>query len=398
MRILFISPYLPSLIRVRPYNLIKHLAQQGHKITLLALVPPGENSGSLDSLRSWCERVQTVSLPRWRTLWNALAALPTQTPLQAAYSRSPEMAKTIRTALSESSFDVAHIEHLRGAELDVAVDKLPIIFDSVDSISLLFERVRQSGPTWRSRLMARLELARTRRYESHLLERYERVLVTSPQDKEALVALSATNNGHDRLVVVPNGVDLDYFAPLDVARDPATIIFTGKMSYHANIAAALDLATQVMPLVWRQLPEARLVIAGKDPPAALQTLAGEPRITVTGMVPDLRPHLAAATVAVLPIRYGVGIQNKILEAMAMATPVVTTSQTLSAIQARADHEIIVADTPEALSRATLALLKDTDRRCRIGQAGRRYVEKHHDWHNVAKRLVSVYQAALAVPG
>ena len=395
LRILFITPYLPSLIRVRPYNLIKYLAQRGHHLTLLALVPPGEDTSSLEALQSWCRQVQTISLPRWRTLWNGVSALPGRTPLQAAYSRSPAMVELIRQIQSDTTFDVAHVEHLRGAELGRATTGLPTVFDSVDSISLLFESVRRSGPTWRSRLLAGLDLSRTRHYESRLLEGYQRVLVTSPRDKETLLQLATTADAEQRLVVLPNGVDLDYFKPLEISRDPASLVFTGKMSYHANVAAALDLANQVMPLVWQQLPDTKLIIAGKDPAAELLALAADPRLTVTGTVPDLRPYLAKAAVAVSPMRYGVGIQNKVLEAMAMATPVITTPQTVTALQTRVEHDILVADTPQAMARLIVKVLLNEALRRRIGQAGRQYVETHHDWQVAAARLESVYRQLLA---
>jgi sugar transferase (PEP-CTERM/EpsH1 system associated) len=395
LRILFICPYLPSLIRVRPYNLIQALARRGHLVTLLALEPPAEDAGGLDALRQWCQRVEIVPLPGWRTLWNGVQALPTRTPLQAAYSRSPQMARLIRQVQSEAAFDVAHVEHLRGAELSWAVKGVPVVFDSVDSITLLFEHVRHSGPTWRSRMKAGLDLARTRHYEGHLLERYRRVLVTSPCDRDALVRISTTPDVDGRLVVLPNGVDLDYFAPRATPRDPATIIFTGKMSYHANTAAALDLTTQVMPHVWQQRPDARLAIVGKDPPAKLLALTGDPRITVTGFVPDLRPYLAQATVAVSPIRYGVGIQNKVLEAMAMATPVVSTPQATTALQVQAGQDLLVADTSQGIAESILALLADEELRRQIGNAGRRYVEAYHNWTTIAEKLEGVYRQVMA---
>jgi len=394
MRVLFIAPYLPSLIRVRPYNLIKHLAEHGHQITLLALMPPGEDAGGLADLRQWCHAVETAPLPRWRTLWNGLTAIPSQTPFQAAYSRSPEMAALIRQTVSNTQFDVVHLEHLRGAELSRALNGTPVVFDSVDSISLLFEQVQQAGPTLKSRLLAGLDLSRTRRYEGRLLQRFQRVLVTSPRDKEMLANLSPADSYSDRLVVLPNGVDLDYFTPLDVQREPETVVFTGKMSYHANIAAALDLATRIMPQVWRHYPQAKLVLAGKDPSPELQALTADSRITVTGTVPDLRPYLARAGVAVSPIRYGVGIQNKVLEAMAMGTPVVSTPQAVSALQIRAGQEALVGDTPQALGAAITRLLSETELRAQVGQAGRRYVETHHDWRVIAVKLTDVYRAAI----
>ncbi len=394
LRILFITPYLPSLIRVRPYNLIKHLAERGHRLTLLALIPPGEDISGLDSLRRWCQQVETAPLPRWRTMWNALRAMPSRIPLQAAYSRSPVMAELIGQTQARAKFDVAHIEHLRGAELSYAVNSIPTVFDSVDSITLLFEQVRQAGPTWRSRLLAGLDLARTRHYEGRLLARFPRVLVTSPRDKEALAKLSDRSIDDKRLVVLPNGVDLDYFAPMALPREPATIIFSGKMSYHANIAAALDLATRIMPLVWAEFPQAKLTIAGKDPAPELLVLARDPRFTVTGTVPDLRPYLAVATIAVSPIRYGVGIQNKVLEALAMATPVVSTPQAISALQVEPDRELLVGDSPETIARAIVTLLRDDQLRQRMGQAGRRYVETYHDWGVAAEKLEQVYSEVI----
>jgi polysaccharide biosynthesis protein PslH len=395
LNILFISPYLPSLIRVRPYNLIKALAERGHCITLLALEPPGEDTSSLDTLRRWCQRVETVSLPRWRTLWNALQVIPGQTPLQAAYSRSPQMAELIRQTQAKNKFDIVHIEHLRGAELSEAANGTPLVFDSVDSITLLFERVLQAGPNWRSRMVARLDLARTRAYEGKLLERFQRVLVTSPRDRDTLAQLTTTPELNQRLLVLPNGVDLTYFKPSTTPRDPATLVFTGKMSYHANVAAGLDLATQVMPLVWQQLPQARLMIVGKDPTPALLALAADPRITVTGTVPDIRPYLAQATVGISPMRYGVGIQNKVLEAMAMATPVISTPQAVSALQVEGGQEALIAGTPAAMAQAVITLITNEPLRHQIGQAGRRYVETQHDWDLAAAKLEQIYREAAA---
>ena len=290
---------------------------------------------------------------------------------------------------------MVHIEHLRGAEFGRAVNGTPTVFDSVDSIALLFEQARRFGPTWRSRLMARLDLGRTRRYEGQLLTRFQRVLVTSPRDRNTLAQLSNTPVGDERFVIFPSGVDLDYFQPMDIPRDPATVIFTGKMSYHANFATALDLATQVMPLVWQQLPHARLTLAGKDPSADLLALSADPRITVTGTVPDLRPYLARATVAVSSIRYGAGIQTKVLEATAMGTPVVSTPKSIAALQVQPGKDLLLADTPPAIAQAVLALLTDEALRRRIGQAGRRYVETHHDWRVMVDRLEKVYRQAMA---
>lgn len=138
-----------------------------------------------------------------------------------------------------------------------------------------------------------------------------------------------------------------------------------------------------------------MVIVGKDPVPALLALTADPRITVTGTVPDIRPYLAQATVAISPIRYGVGIQNKVLEAMAMATPVVSTPQAVSALQVQAGHEVLVAETPETMAQAAVTLLTNDSLRQGVGQAGRHYVEVHHDWNRAAQRLEGIYREVSA---
>lgn len=395
LNILFISPYLPSKIHVRPYNFIKFLARRGHKITLLALIPPGQSLQSLSELKDCCTTVHTVTHPRWRTLWNGVQAIPTQMPFQAAYSRSPEFSALIRKTETANNFNVVHVEHLRGAEPSRAIRHTPIVFDAVDSISLLFERVMQSPPTPRSRLMAMLDLSRTKKYEANLLNMFNRVLVTSAHDRDALAALAEYPAENARLVVVPNGVDLDYFSPQATPRDPATIVFSGKMSYHANIAAAIDLATKIMPLVWQKFPATKLTLAGKDPASELLALQNDTRIEVTGTVPDLRPYLARATIAVSPIRYGVGIQNKVMEAMAMRTPVVSSPQAISALNVAAGHDLLVGDTAEAMAAAIILLLEHPYRREEIGATGRHFVEQHHSWEAATELLEAQYQAVLA---
>jgi glycosyltransferase involved in cell wall biosynthesis len=192
--------------------------------------------------------------------------------------------------------------------------------------------------------------------------------------------------------VLRNGVDLAYFCPDDTPRDPATVVFSGKMSYHANVTAALHLMHDIMPRVWAQRPDVKVVIAGKDPPSEICNLQSTIRnLAVTGTVPDIRPYLRQATAAVVPTPYGAGIQNKVLEAMACGTPVVASPQAVSALQTTDGEDVLLAEEPEAFAQAVLRLLEDGDLQQRLGRAGRRYVEHHHDWRTVAERLEAIYQ-------
>jgi glycosyltransferase involved in cell wall biosynthesis len=240
--------------------------------------------------------------------------------------------------------------------------------------------------------MARADLGRTRAFERRLLRRFDRVLVTSPAEAAAFGELD-TSSARERVAVIPNGVDLEYFQPRRDAVDPATIVFSGKLSYHANVAAGLWLAQRIMPLVWKKRPDATLVLAGKDPAPALVSLGRDPRVTLTGFLDDLRPVLARATVAAVPMVYGAGIQNKLLEAMASGVPVVASSVVASSLPFESGRDLLLADGTEALAASLVEALDDRALRERLSRAGRVYVETHHDWIRLGALLIKAYEQA-----
>lgn len=412
MNILFISAYVPSPIRVRPYGFIRALARRGHHITLVCGAN-ADDGPALSALRNICARVITVHISKAEMVQNALRALPGDLPLQAALSFGQRLREAVRAEDRSKRYDVAHIEHLRASALSYALLQTPTVLDSVDSISLLFERALRGSPSLKSRALALIDLARTRAYEARYPHHFEQVIVSSPEDAWALRTLHrhlchstlherCELSGHlpdnhdvqDPITVVPNGVDLDYFAPQLIARDSATIVFSGKMSYHANEAAALHLVRDIMPLVWARRPQTRVVIAGSAPPPSVRALAADRRVIVTGYLDDLRPAIASATLAVAPLRYGVGIQNKVLEAMALATPVVAARQASRALHAVEGRDLLLAEQPHEYADAMLNLMDDPHLAAAIGAAGRRYVEQHHTWDAAAERLEHVYAAAI----
>jgi len=172
-------------------------------------------------------------------------------------------------------------------------------------------------------------------------------------------------------------------------------VFYGKMSYHANITAALHLANQVMPLVWAQRASVRLVVAGSQPSPAVRKLAETyPQVEVTGYLSDLRAPLRKASLAVAPLLYGAGIQNKVLEAMACGTPVVASPLAISALQVQPGQDCLVANSLQTFAEAILDLLNNPALRERVSAAGRRYVETHHDWAAIAAQLESIYTRSI----
>lgn len=404
LNVLYVVPYIPNLIRVRPYNLIRNLAERGHRVTVAALYTSERERQEAEALAKFCHQVRAYPISFFTSLWNSLKALPTREPLQAVYAWSPQFAGELARMAAGSGddrYDVAHVEHLRGANYGLYLkDQLkencpPVIWDSVDCISLLFRQASVGSKSLPKRMISRLELPRTEYYEGWLAGQYDHVVVTSSADKKALAALMKPGSAISHISVLPNGVDLDYFRPDErTAREPATLVLSGKMSYHANVTMALHLVQNIMPIVWARCPDAKVYIVGKDPTREVQALAQNPAVVVTGTVDDIRPYLYRATVAVTPITYGAGIQNKVLEAMACATPVVSSPQAISALRVMPGRDVLVAQEPIAFAEAVLDLLRDPQRQCSIGAAGRAYVEAHHRWPDIAMQLEEVYLNAV----
>lgn len=400
MRILFITPYPPSRIRIRSYGFIQNLRKY-HDVTVLFLCSTGRERLDAQALQGEGYRIIAVQDSRFRKGLRTLRALFSGKPLQVAYDAAPRFALAIRQQLATEHFDLLHVEFIRALGALPETLPIPAVWDAVDCISLLYEQGGRSGATWLLRCLGAFEARRVRAYERAQLSRFSQILVTAPRDREALLHL-CTNKEYKRveqtaptITVLPHGIDPDAFRQELQERQAETLIFSGKMSFHANVAGALFLIRQIMPLIWQQRPGVRLIIAGSNPPARVRRLAQTGRIEVTGFVPDLRPFIQRATVAVCPLPYAVGIQNKILEAMALETPVIASPQAAAGLHAVVGQDLLVASEAEEFADAVLQLLADEQLRAKIGTGGRKYVTTFHDWQNIMRRLSTIYELAVS---
>jgi glycosyltransferase involved in cell wall biosynthesis len=410
MKILFVVPYVPNPIRVRPYEFLRALVARKHTVTVATVWTSDAERKDLERLRTMGVRVLAEPMPSWRSATNSLLVVPSSTPLQAVYSWQPALFKAIWELVATELFDAVHIEHLRGSRYGLELlqrlqqlpERPPVVWDSVDCISYLFAQAARSSRSLKGKMMTRLELGRTERYEASLVERFDRTAVTSRLDKEALVEL-AQRYGQGvkatQIEIVPNGVDFEHFSfRPNTGRPRNRIVFSGKMSYHANVTAALHLVNDIMPRVWAQQPSAEVWIVGKDPARELTALAtpasadsaAPRRVVVTGAVQEMEKYIQDSTIAAAPLLYGAGIQNKVIEAMACGTPVVTSPQASQALAAKPGVELLVAEDPERFADAILELLQSPERCTALGKAGRAFVEQHHSWDSAAQHLERVY--------
>lgn len=409
MNLLFVVPYVPSLIRVRPFNFIKALARRGHHITLATLVETEEERTSLRVIAGWGVEVLQRPLSKARKLQNSVLALATRDPIQASFSWHPELAGIIGRRVRDGAYDAVHVEHLRGSRYALAAHQaaqaaprpVPVVWDSVDSITHLFEQSARRSQSLSKKLITRLELGRTKRFEGWLTGQFDQVLVTSRIDRDALLKIAT--GAPAPVTVVSNGVDFDIFTPGNAqpaAREPDTLVFSGKMSYHANITAVLHLVQAILPAVWARRPDVKLRVVGKDPSPEVRALAQQHpgRIEVTGSVPDLAAYLRRAAVAVVPIVYGAGVQNKVLEAMATATPVVASATAVSALDPSHADALLLAQDDVSFAERILDFLADDALRARYAVAGRAFVERHHSWDAAAQALEGLYQTTPLTAG
>ena len=403
MRILFVMPYPPSRIRVRGYGFLTQLKHL-HEVTIITQCSSEQEMTDVEKLRSQGLEVLVVQESKRQAMFRSGLALLSTTPIQVAYARSVRFSEAVEQVCRQRHFDVVHVEHLRGiASMERLAGTQPLVWDAVDCISLLSKHAMSSGPSRAVRIVARLEHKRTRRYEAKMLSKLHHVIVTSERDRRAMIEICRTELNDlvssdevlgAGITVLPNGVDLQYFCPLEQERRRLNVVFSGKMSYHANIATALYLHQQIMPLIWKQQPGAILTIVGSNPPKAIQQLAQDARVEVTGYVDDMRPYVGGAEVMLSPMVYSVGIQNKVLEAMALGTPVVVAAQAASALGTMPGRDLLIAESAREFASATLRLMNDTELRSTLSRNGRAYVEQQHEWHSVAARLVDVYQHAI----
>ncbi|HZO73290.1 MAG TPA: glycosyltransferase [Ktedonobacteraceae bacterium] len=399
MRILFVTPYPLSRIRARSYGFVTHLARK-HDVKVLALCAGEREMADVRAVQREGIDIVAVYEERLVQFLRALLSLGSGLPLQVAFSASAHLRMILEKLLSSGHFDLLHVEFVRALGMLPMSLPVPVVWDAVDCVSQLYEQGAKFGMTPMLRLFGSGEARRVRTYELAQLLHFRHILITAERDRRAL--LNLTHKQPDELDgrtlaeihVLPHGIDRRYFHRYSGPRLPETLIFSGKMSFHANIAGAHDLIKRIMPRVWERRPDIRLIIAGSDPPASLRLSGSDPRITFTGYVPDLRPYIARASIAVSPLPYAVGIQNKVLEALALGTPVIASSQAAAGIQAIAGHDLLVADEPETFANAILHLLDDRALWSKLAENGAAYVAANHNWDDVIQKLTAIYTQAL----
>jgi len=384
MKILYVChrfPFPPKRGgKIRPFNMIRHMSQN-HEVTVASLVRSDEEAREGEGIAPHCARFEMARVNNPVQVARMVARLPTTVPSSMGFFYSPEMARRIRDLLRMTHFELIFVHCSSVAQYVADVRGIPKILDFGDMDSqkwLEYARCKHlplSLGYW-------LEGTKMLREEKRLAARFDLCTATTRAEWETLLGYGV-NVPSDWF---PNGVDSDFFAPDAAAYDPETISFIGRMDYYPNQECMVDFCVNTLPLLRAKRPNIKLTIIGADPSPAIRRLGKLPGVTVTGSVADVRPYVRASAAMVAPLNIARGTQNKILEAMAMGVPVVTSRIAAGGVDAVNGDHFLIADSPADYARCILRLLDDPAERKRLAVAGRERILTNHAWPNSMQRL------------
>jgi len=392
MRILYVTNGFPFPLTsgyLRHYFLIRELSAR-HAITLFSIVGADCQDDHVAALEPYTERVQTFVAGR-----PAASAVGKIARKAGALARGDEAARRMRLAIEEVTrrerFDAMVFSGKRTLPAIAGVRDLPTVVDMCDATSVRVLGKARHAPRATYPLQM-IKYMRVRQTEKTLLRRADHLMFASCRDREALCGQAA-----DDATVIPNGVDLDYWhrTTPELGRD--TIVLTGAMHYGPNWDAAIYLIDEILPLVRRTVPGARVLIVGRDPHPRLVEAGKRDGVEVTGFVDDVRPYLDRASVFAAPLRFGAGIQNKLLEALAAELPVVASPLAADGLRTEdgASPPVDVAEDAEKFAEAITARLLDQASSRRPHAEGRRFTERHFVWKRSGEKLENVLDSIAA---
>ena len=373
-------PYPPNKgDKVRSYHLLKHLAAQ-HRVFLGTFVDDPDDMQHIETVRSFCSDLHVARLdPKFAKI-RSLNALLADDPLTLRYYRDVGLQDWVDRICRQQKIDAVVVFSSAMAQYVESMPRLPVLIDFVDVDSAKWTQYAPNH-RWPMSWLYRREGKRLLAYEREIAARSARSFFVT----EAEVALFNRLAPECAVRVEPlcNGVDADYFTPDDNRASPYTadeipVVFTGAMDYLPNIDAVRWFAAEVLPTLRQHQPRLHFYIVGRSPTPEVLALA-DANITVTGTIPDVRPYLQHAAVVVAPLRIARGIQNKILEAMAMARSVVASTECAAAVDAVIGQELLTATTSADFIAEIEMLLQDTGRCVSIGTAARQRVLSRYSW-------------------
>lgn len=387
MRILFLSWWWPypanNGSKIRIYNLIKQLAA-AHEVTLLSCAETDEATAEqIAHLLTFCHQVEAVPRRHFNPgSVRATLGYFSRWPRNLIDTYDPMLAARVRHLASQVDVLIASQQQML-RYLDAA-PHLPAILEEVE-VTGWYNRVEHAVGTGR-RLRAQLTVIKVENALRTLLQRGVAMTVVSEAEREFLRPFARADS---RIAVIPNGVDTQANRPDDTQPAPHTLIYPGAVTYSANYDAVRFFIRDVMPRVRQRLPDTQFTVTGGTGSVDISDLAAQPGVRFTGYLPEVAPAVRSSWATVVPLREGGGTRLKILESMALGTPVISTRKGAEGLNIHPGTDILIADEPDALAEMVCTLLNDPALRARLAKAGRELVEREYDWSIIGQQLVDL---------
>ena len=382
MKIFVLLPRIPYPLekgdKLRAFNQLKQLAKH-NEIVLCALndSPKVSEQDAFRALQPYCQSISFIKINKAQILLGLMRAFVKGLPMQCGYFYNRKAARKIDALITKHKPDMLYCQLLRTAEY-IRHKDIPKAIDYQDIFSYGMKR-RADIASCVTRPVFNLEYRRLRRYEAAVFDDFGVKSIISEPDRALF-----PHDHREEILIVPNGVDHDYFKPQPCAKQ-YDLVFTGNMSYPPNVNAVEYLANEIMPIVWATRPETTLYIAGATPDPRVKRAASE-RIIVSGWLDDIRTAYAQSRVFIAPMRIGTGLQNKLLEAMSMRLPAITSPLANASLGAKPDEEILVGSDANEMAQHIITLLTDTEKAEQIAQAGFDFTNRVYDWGKATERL------------
>ncbi len=370
--------------KLRAFHQIRILSQH-HEIFLCALHENQLEQNWIREVEKYCKRVETIRISKLNQTINLGLSVFGKEPFQVAYFFQRKAKQQVGSWIAEWKPDVVYCQLLRTAKYMEPITGIPKVIDFQDTFSKGIER-RLKTDRWYLRPILFSEMKRLTEYEETVFNAFDRCTIISEQDRDQLPFAK-----RKEVAIVKNGVELDVFKPTNTKKT-VDILFAGNMGYPPNIEGAVFLENEVMPLVRKVRPGTTLMLAGTRPTAQVKQLASE-LTEVTGWVSEIKDCYAKSHIFVAPMNIGTGLQNKLLEAMAMRIPCITSPLANNALKALADKEILIAESAEEYAKHILELLENTEKADAIAQAGYEMIVKQFSWEEMTKPLLKVLEQA-----
>ena len=380
MKIFVLLPRIPWPLekgdKLRAYNQIKQLALN-NDVILCALNADKDTDkeDAVMALKPYCSSIHFFDINKTSILINLARAFFNGLPIQCGYFYNKKVHKEIHALIKQHKPDMLFGQLLRVAEY-IRYEKTPKTIDYQDVFSMGMKRRSDIAPFYLKPIF-NMEYNRLRCYEHDIFDDFDVKTIISIQDRDDI-----DHPKKEEILIVPNGVDHEYYSPQQQEKK-YDIVFTGNMGYAPNVNAVEYLANDILPLVWEKLPDAKMYIAGATPDPRVKKVASD-RIIISGWLDDMRDAYAQSRIFIAPMRIGTGLQNKLLEAMSMRLPCITTSLANGSLHAEEDKEILVGNNEQELANHIITLLTDKEKAESVAQNGYDFVHRIYDWGEATK--------------